>query len=58
VRVGYTSETLRALAADAGLAVVRIDAVSPRLDFEFVSRYRSPHGVMELIDRIPFSEAA
>jgi|BarGraIncu00421A_1022006.scaffolds.fasta_scaffold04328_3 hypothetical protein len=57
VRAGYTSETLRALAAAAGLAVVRIDVVSPRLDFEFVSRYRSPRGVMELIDRIPFSRA-
>ncbi len=57
VRAGYTSETLRALAADAGLEVLRIDVVSPRLDFEFVSRYRSPRGVMELIDRIPFSGA-
>lgn len=55
VRAGYTPDTLRALAADAGLAVVRIDVVSPRLDFEFVSRYRSPRGVTELIDRIPFS---
>jgi SAM-dependent methyltransferase len=57
VRAGYTTETLGALAADAGLAVLRIDVVSPRLDFEFVSRYRSPRGMMELIDRIPFSRA-
>lgn len=57
VRAGYTPESLSALAADAGLRVVRIDAVSPRLDFEFASRYRSPRGVMELIDRIPFSQA-
>lgn len=55
VRAGYTPETLRVLAADAGLSLVRIDAVSPRLDFEFISRHLSPPGLMELIDRIAFS---
>ena len=55
VRVGYTTESLRALAAVAGLEVIRVDAVSPRLDLEFASRLRSPRGLMEVADRIPFS---
>jgi SAM-dependent methyltransferase len=57
VRAGYSPETLRALAADCGLDVLRIDAVSPRYDFEIRSRYGAPRGLLELIDRIPFSRA-
>jgi hypothetical protein len=39
VRSGYTPEMMRALADTGGLTLESIDAISPRIDFEFANRF-------------------
>jgi SAM-dependent methyltransferase len=55
VRAGYTPETIAALAASCGLGIEHVDAISPRLDFEIVSRYRAASPLWQAIDRIKFA---
>jgi SAM-dependent methyltransferase len=55
VRAGYTPETISALAASCGLGTEHVDAISPRLDFEIVSRYRAKAPLWQAIDRIKFA---
>lgn len=55
VRVGYSRESLRALAEGAGLEVLQIDAVSPRTDFEIKNNYHGRPFMKQVIDRIPLS---
>ena len=55
VRVGYTRQSLTALAEGAGLRVLRVDAVSPRTSREYGMRHNLPYLVWQATDRVPMA---